>query len=56
MKGDHVVVETGTQAFLCKHCGDRYAPAIPAPLAMYVAMMKVFAQHHRHCKPVEAKP
>ena len=56
MKADHVVVDPATQAFTCKHCGETYVPTLPTPITMYVGMMKVFVQHHRHCKPDGAKP
>lgn len=57
MKADHVVLDPATQAFHCKRCGDRYVPTLPAPVTMYVGMMKVFVQQHRHCKPApETKP
>ena len=51
MKADHVVYDTKEQAFHCKHCGDTYKPALPAPLSMVVSMAKEYAKAHRWCQP-----
>lgn len=56
MSAAHVVVEAATQAFVCRHCGGRYVPTLPAPLTMYVEMMKVFVQQHRACPRPGHKP
>jgi hypothetical protein len=51
VRGDHVVLDTTTQAFRCGHCGATYLPKLPAPIAMFVAMAKEFTKTHRGCKP-----
>lgn len=50
MKGaDHVVVNTATNAFECRHCGARYTPALPCPIPLYIAMSRTFIREHRAC-------
>jgi hypothetical protein len=40
----------------CTHCGDRYVLALPAPVDMIGALIRVYTKGHRHCKPREPKP
>lgn len=51
MKHDHVVMEVRSNQFLCLHCGAAYAPAMPAPVDLFVAMTKEFLKAHKDCKP-----
>lgn len=52
---DHVLLDTTTGAFRCDHCGQVYAPTLPAPIDMMVAMSDAFIKLHRSCeKPAAA--
>lgn len=51
VKADHVVLDTTTQAFRCRNCGESYKPNLPTPITMFVAMAKEFTKTHRGCKP-----
>lgn len=46
---DHVVVNTATNAFECRHCGAHYTPALPCPIPLFVAMSRAFIREHRRC-------
>lgn len=47
---DHIVVNGAKgNRFECLHCGRHYTPALPASVAMVIAMGKVFSAEHRAC-------
>ena len=50
MKADHVVMNTSTSAFECRHCGKTYAPTMPAPITLFASMTKEFSKIHKRCK------
>ena len=53
---DHVVCDAKDGgAFRCLHCGDRYMPALPQPLAIFCESAKGYALMHKHC-PKQAPP
>lgn len=56
MKADHVVLDTKTGEFWCRHCDARYHPTLPASIDMFVAMTKEFSKSHRNCKPRPSCP
>lgn len=37
-------------AFVCKRCGDQYAPAMPINIDDYLALSKSFVKRHKNCK------
>ena len=47
---DHVVMDARTNEFRCERCGATYAPTMPAPINMFVAMTEEFIRAHRDCK------
>jgi rubredoxin len=55
MKADHVVMNTVTSAFECKHCGKTYQPTIPAPITVFASMAKEFSKIHKNCKLTTVK-
>jgi hypothetical protein len=52
---DHAVFDMREQTFHCRHCGESYKPAMPAPLGMFAAMAIEFTRAHRDCKPPKLK-
>lgn len=46
---DHVVIDTKTAEFWCRHCDARYKPAMPAPVDMFADMCDGFLKMHRAC-------
>ena len=50
IKGSHVVLDFHNGDFVCEHCGERYAMAMPAPMDIYCAAMRAFGKSHRRCK------
>ncbi len=55
MSTDHVVFNTKTVTFVCKHCGAEHpATPLPASIPMVVALSQAFLKLHRACpKPKE---
>lgn len=35
----------------CRHCGDRYVFALPAPVDVLGACLRAYAAAHAECKP-----
>jgi hypothetical protein len=48
---DHVAMQGS--AFVCLHCGQRYEPAMPCPINIWLASSKAFQKDHRRCKAPE---
>lgn len=44
---NHVKAE-GTE-FVCDHCGERYAMAMPAPICVFLAASTAFIHEHKYC-------
>jgi hypothetical protein len=55
MKADHVVLNSETGDFECRHCGQTYKPTLPAPMGMFAAMCREYAKAHQFCVPREWK-
>jgi hypothetical protein len=36
---------------MCVRCGAEYGPELPAPMDVFLAIMKAFTKSHRNCKP-----
>lgn len=51
---DWVVTLQQDLALHCKRCGETYAPALPIPANLYVAMSKEFIRDHSGCVEVPA--
>ena len=54
MSADHVVLKDNE--FVCLHCGQRYAPSLPAPISVMVAMTNAFLRIHKNCQPQAREP
>lgn len=37
----------------CPVCKCEYMPALPAPLNIYIAILKEFQKNHNHCKEIK---
>lgn len=43
--------------FICLHCGERYAAAMPAPIDVFAGIAKTFEKTHKKCKlPASGRP
>ena len=40
---------------LCPICKAEYTPATPAPMSVYIAILKAFQKDHNYCKEVKSK-
>lgn len=47
---EHVVFDS-KGAFWCRHCGERYAMQMPAPIDVMVGACDAFTKTHQRCKP-----
>lgn len=50
MSDKHVVMNSETSEFECKHCGAAERPTLPMPVDQMVNAMKAFVAKHKHCK------
>lgn len=50
---DHCVFEPGN-VLACLNCGERYTVSMPAPIGVFAAITKAWADEHRGCRPTEA--
>lgn len=51
---DHVVLEKGTNDFVCTHCGQRYHIHMPVPMNIMTAIVDAFLEAHHQCEKPEA--
>jgi len=50
------IVLRGFGLLACERCGDTYAPAMPASIAVYLAICKAFTRDHRKCREPKGEP
>ena len=46
----HIVFVAAEALLECKHCGQQYVPALPAPVDIFVAACNAFVKIHKGCK------
>lgn len=49
-----VVMDATTQAFVCRRCGETYAPSLPCEVSVFAATCRAFSDLHARCR--EATP
>jgi hypothetical protein len=57
MNFDHVVMNTATNKYECKHCGATQSPPkMPVPISDLLDHMDMFTAAHKSCKAPEPRP
>jgi len=44
------ILMRGVGELVCERCGLSYQPNLPAPINVYLAIVKAFAEDHRKCE------
>ena len=50
-----IVAHSGTMAMECQRCGATYAPRLPVPVSVWVAMSRAFIKDHARCTSQPAR-